>query len=586
MKYHIVYTLRIEQPETHYAHVQMCIYEPEKLASPEGYIDLKMAVWTPGSYLVREYARMVENVKVEAENAEGQARNNPLTCRKINKNTWRVWLGSAGKGKITVTYQVYCFELTVRTNYIDQDHALLNGAPTFLYVAQYSDLPAQLHLEIPEHWQTCLTALKPLEVTDYHTLVDSPIALGNYDIFDFQAHGITHKVGIYGLKDYKQTQLAIDMQRIVESATAIFGENPCDTYTFMSIFTQKGRGGLEHLFSTALIAPREEYFKPAGYEDYLTLIAHEYFHVWNVKRLCPQPLDNFDYEAENYTTLLWQAEGFTSYYENIVMLNAGHINAEKFIEKNVEHLDIVENQYGNQVLSVADASLDAWIKIYRPHENTANSSISYYTKGAIIAMLLDWEIIRHTDGAKNLDDLMRYLYQKFYKTEKKGFSETEILEAIIFIASPYGTDEKIKNHFQDFFNHYIYGTSVIPYPEYFNIVGLSIKDENYSKNESTLGIELDKKIVKFVKRGSTANLAGIQTGDQIVSLNGSDITQYADWLKLQEVGKLVQIHLLRDGLLREITVPTERDTTLKFKTEKIVEITETQERYFQKWLRI
>lgn len=594
----LAYILRLPAPQTHYAEIEMQIPTPEKFASSEGFLDLKMAVWTPGSYLVREYSRMVEEVRVIVPN--GKPKDSPeelmLPYRKINKNTWRVEVGKAKYNKIVIQYAIYGFELTVRTNYIDQYHTSLQGAPTFLYIDKHLDLPASVQIEMPENWQTCLTALpqvgKPkgktrlFETPDYHTLVDSPIALGNYDVFDFEAVGIPHKVGIYGLQGYDQARLASDMQKIVASATAIMGENPCDAYTFMTIFTQKSRGGLEHLFSTALIAPREEYFKPEGYEDYLTLIAHEYFHLWNVKRLCPQPLDNFNYEAENYTTLLWQAEGFTSYYENVIMLNAGLISPESFIKKNVEHLDIVENQYGKHILSVADSSLDAWIKLYRPHENSANTSISYYTKGAIIAMLLDWEIIRFSEGARNLDDLMRHLYQKYYKTEKRGFTETEMLEAVIEIATPNQERKaQVATSISGLFEQYIYGTDGIPYQAFAQQIGLAIQDENKDKNAPSLGIELDKNTVKFVKRGGSAFHAGLSAGDQIISLDGTDVAQYNDWLKRQPVGKEVKIVFLRDGLLRELMLTIGSDNTLKFKALPLPDMTAEQARNYKKWLR-
>jgi predicted metalloprotease with PDZ domain len=611
----ITYFLDFPAPQTHYAQVEMHIDAPHLLAREAGFLDLKMAVWTPGSYFIREYARMVEGMKVEVWGAEGeqdagkvgQARLlDILPHRKINKNTWCITLGKNPIDKIIVKYEIYGFELTVRTNFIDEDHAALQGAPTFLYVAHHVELPAQVDIRMPFAWKTCLTALPPkatisflfhpeegershylFEVPDYHTLVDSPIALGNYDVFQFEACNIPHTVGILGLKGYDQAQLKTDMQKIVESATALMGENPCETYTFMTIFTQKGRGGLEHLYSTALIAPREEYFKPAGYEDYLTLIAHEYFHLWNVKRLCPKPLDNFDYENENYTTLLWQAEGFTSYYENIIMLKAGLISPEKFIQKNLEHLDIIENQYGNQVLSVADASLDAWIKLYRPHENSANSSISYYVKGAIVAMLLDWDIIRFTEGEKCLDDLMRYLYQRFYKTEKRGFTEEDILEAVVEIASstlPFEKKTNLHRYFTDFFGKYIYSTTPIPYWAYFKQVGLKLINENEKKSIPTLGFDLDKNTIKFIKRGSQASLAGLSVNDQIVSLDGTDIGQVSDWLKRQQVGKQVEIVLIRDGLLRKTSFILEQDKTLKFRTQTLPKPTQDQKKFYQKWI--
>ncbi len=573
------YILHLPAPHTHYAEVEMHLAYP---APTEPHIDLKMAVWTPGSYFIREYARMVEGMRVESWQA-GKCQES-LSYRKINKNTWRISLGQARADKIVVRYQVYGFELTVRTNYITEAYAMLQGAPTFLYLAHQTTLPATLQITLPATWQNILTPLPQnsetghYEIADYHTLVDSPMLLGNFDTFSFDAVGVRHDVGIWGLKGYDQAKLSQDMQKIVTSATAIMGENPCEVYTFMTLFPQKGRGGLEHLYSTALIAPREEYFKPEGYEDYLTLIAHEYFHLWNVKRLCPQPLDNFDYEAENYTTLLWQAEGFTSYYENIIMLKAGLITPESFIKKNLEHLNEVENQYGNRVTPVAESSLDAWIKLYRPHENSANSSISYYTKGAIIAMLLDWEIIKHTEGERNLDDLMRYLYETFYKNAQRGFTEDEILEAVTYISKG---DEA---YFIDFFNQYIYGTSPIPYTSYFADMGLTLRDDNAQRNLPTLGADFDKNTVKFIKRDSPAFQAGLSVGDQLLSIDGIDFLQAQDWLKRQSVGKVVSLQILRDGFLQTILLTLARDKTLKFSTKALKKSTPTQARNYRKWL--
>lgn len=581
----IHYILRLPAPHTHYAQVEMHI-PIQNL--PANQLDLKMAVWTPGSYLIREYARMVEGIKIEGW--EGGKLQDIIFPQKINKNTWRIAVGQASWDKLIVHYQIYGFELTVRTNYISQAYAMLQGAPTFLYIANQLDLPATVEIHNPTSWKDCLYPLPQnsqtthYEAKDYHTLVDSPMLLGNFDTFEFEACEILHKVGIYGLQGYDKAKLTLDMQKIITSATAIMGENPCESYTFMTVFPQKGRGGLEHLYSTALIAPREEYFKPEGYEDYLTLITHEYFHLWNVKRLCPKPFDTFDYEAENYTTLLWQAEGFTSYYENVIMLKAGLITPESFTKKNLEHLDIVENQFGNQIISVAEASLDAWIKLYRPHENSANTSISYYTKGAIIAMLLDWEIITNSAGTRNLDDLMRYLYQTFYKNEKRGFTEEEILDAVVHMATIPEETRELRKYFTNFFNQYIYGTSTIPYQAYFKYVGLELKNENEKKNLPTLGIEVDKNVVKFVKRESAAFEAGLSVGDQIISIDGIDFSQHQDWLKRQEVGKVVTIQILRDGFCQSLSLTLQRDTTWKFQASLSKELTPAQTRNYKKWL--
>jgi len=292
----LTYTISFSEPHTHYTEVKMII---EGFKGKE--LNLKIPVWAPGSYLVREFARNVEDFKVNQNGKD-------VSAEKIDKNTWNI--KSNGNGAVEINYKVYANELSVRTSFVNDQHAYLNGSSIFMYVDGLKDLGSTLIIKPYKDWKQISTGLKSgkdkweLLANNYDQLADSPIEIGNQKIFDFTAAGTLHHVAMFGEANYNEDSLKKDMARIVEGATAVFGENPNKEYTFIVHNITIPSGGLEHLNSTTLEVNRWTYTPKKNYNDFLSLVAHEYFHLWNVKRLRPVQLDPFYYDKENYTTLL------------------------------------------------------------------------------------------------------------------------------------------------------------------------------------------------------------------------------------------------------------------------------------------
>mgnify|MGYP006234023825 CR=1 FL=1 len=390
------YKLKMERPQNHYFQVEMTVNDVEKEE-----VIVKLPVWSPGSYLVREFSKNLD--LVTAVDDKGKA----LEVKKISKNAWKV---SKSKGAdFTVKYEVYAFELTVRTSFLDLTHGFVSGPSVFMYVDGLKEKSGNLEIYPYEGFSKITTALPKAgesvasdgsttyTYADYDQLVDCPIEIGNQVEFDFDAAGVKHHVGIYGAGNFSIKDLKRDMAKIIEAATDVFGQNPNKDYTFIIHNVTNGQGGLEHVNSTTLSVNRFTY-SGNEYRNFLSLFAHEYFHLWNVKRIRPVELGPFDYDNENYTSLLWVMEGFTSYYDELLLLRAGYYSKEEYLRKLFGTLNYVEGSPGARVQPVAHASFDAWIKAYRPNENSRNTTISYYSKGSVIAAILDAKIITRYKG--------------------------------------------------------------------------------------------------------------------------------------------------------------------------------------------
>src|SRR2546421_1196886 len=411
------YRLRFPAPQTHYVEVTAAVPTGRRAD-----VELMMAVWTPGSYLVREYARNVESVT--ATGPDGRA----LDVDKSKKNHWRIATG--GAPTITVTYRVYCREMSVRTNWVENDFALLNGAPTFITLADLAPRPHEVVINPASGWKRSITALAPMaggdhwyRAPDYDTLVDSPIVVGNPAVYDFEVDGKKHSlvdVGEGGV--FEGGRAAKDLEAIVREDRRLWGLLPYDHYVFFNMITESG-GGLEHKNSTVLMTNRWSTRTRRAYLAWLQLASHEYFHAWNIKRLRPAELGPFDYENENTTRSLWIAEGFTDYYADLQVERAGLQTRDEYLEDLSSTIELLQSTPGRLVQSAEMASFDAWIKYYRPDENSNNTTISYYTKGTVIAFLLDAKIRKATNGTKSLDDVMHTAYQKF--SGPKGYTPEE-----------------------------------------------------------------------------------------------------------------------------------------------------------------
>ena len=553
----IGFEVSFTEPQAHYAEVQMDLSGLQK-----EYTDVKMPVWAPGSYLVREFAKNVEGFK-----ASSAGKN--LKFEKIDKNTWRVFHAKANAVKIN--YRVYAFEVSVRTAFVDAEHAFLSSTGVFMYPEGMLKSASTVKIVPFKTWSKVSTGLSPVagqqftyHAADFDTLFDSPIEVGNQDVFEFTASGVKHEVAMVGGGNYDAARLKVDMAKIVEQGTAIYGENPNKHYTFIVHHFLRGGGGLEHLNSTVLGASREQYTSERGYTGFLELVAHEYYHLWNVKRLRPVALGPFDYDKENYTTNLWIAEGFTAYYENKLMLRAGFKTGEQFVSGLATALANVENTPGAKVQSAAEASFDAWIKFYRPNENSNNTGVSYYAKGEVIGLLMDLEIANATKGKKSLDDVMKAMYEQC-KTLKRGYTDAEFKTMV----------EKISGiSFTDFWAKYVNGTDAAEYAKYFGYAGITVKNENESVKAPYLGVSSrrteGKIYIASISRNAAAWVAGLNVNDEVISIDGVPVEAVIERMPAitaKKVGDVVKVDVVRDGISKTIPVTLTANPNIKLVAE-------------------
>ncbi|OCX50835.1 peptidase M61 [Mucilaginibacter sp. PPCGB 2223] len=552
----INYTVTFPEAQAHYANIEMTISGIKNTTT-----DVKMPVWTPGSYLVREFAKSVEGFAAFAGGKE-------IPAIKITKNTWRISNGKASS--IKIVYKVYAFEISVRTAFIDASHAFLSTSGMFMYPADSLHAPSTIHIKPYKGWTTVSTSLDhvgddpfTLYSPNYDILFDSPIEVGTQDVFGFDAAGVKYEVAMCGGGNYNREQMKIDLAKIVEAETAIYHENPNKRYVFIVHNYVKGGGGLEHLSSTVLGAVRDGYATEGTYHNFLSLAAHEHFHLWNVKRLRPIALGPFDYDTENYTRSLWIAEGFTTYYQNVIMRRAGLYKPDEYLGVVAANITSAENLKGNKTQSLSDASFDAWIKYYRPTENTPNTNASYYGKGANVAMLLDLEIIRHSKGAQCLDDVMKYMYDEFYKVKQRGYTEEEFKATL----------EKYTGvNLDDFYQKYVSGLAPLDYDRYLGYAGYKLVDDYAANNIPTLGVTIvtggGKSMVTGVMRDGAGWIDGINVNDEITAIDGAAIPEIDKFIAAnKKVGDKISVSVIRDGQKMVLPVTLLRNPGVKYHIE-------------------
>ena len=562
----ITYNLSMPNPETHYFNVEMLLQDFN-----EEEIVVSLPVWAPGSYLVREFAKNVNLVKAYDDNG------NELRVDKIRKNKWKIDKSDAKSVK--VLYEYYAFELTVRTSFLDKTHGYINGTNVFMYPESlngkdYKGLKGVLNIQLPEIFSNVSTIMKnnpegmandskiqSFVFSNYDELGDSPIEIGNHEEFSFMAAGVNHRVAMYGPGNYDVEKLKIDMAKVIESTTKVYGQNPNDEYLFIIHNTKVGSGGLEHLSSTTLNVNRWTY-QGTDYLKFLSLVAHEYFHLWHVKRLRPDVLGPFDYDNENYTDLLWVMEGFTSYYDELILRRAGFYSEEAYVRQLINTLNFVENNPGTRVQPVAHASFDAWIKAYRPDENSRNTTISYYSKGHLIAAAIDVLIIEKFKGKKSLDDFLQFMYNKYFVEDNRGFSSEEFKSDL---------EGFTKMNLDKFFNDYVYGTVPLNFSEIFSKIGFKINESN--RRSLTFGVstadENGKLMVRNVIVNSAAEKSGLSPNDEIIAFNGFRVnnrtfSSFMNGLNKEEEFVLI---ISRDDQLMVINGKMEESTSVRYDFE-------------------
>lgn len=520
-------------PASLHAHVFEVVLTIEQ-PDPAGQV-LSLPTWIPGSYMIREFARNI--VRIRAESG-----GRPVELVKQDKQTWRA---APCRAALVLTYEVYAWDLSVRCAHLDQLHGFFNGTQVFLRVHGAESLPHFVDIRpplqnLPFPWRVATTLPEASDLpgaaprygfglyraADYDELIDHPVEMGTFKLIQFEAGGVLHEMAITGTLAGAQVdwqRLSEDLQRICNWQIQLFGVAPFERFLFLTFAVGEGYGGLEHRASTALICSR--YDLPAlaapgmndAYLGFLGLCSHEYFHAWNIKRIKPAAFTPYDLSQENYTRLLWAFEGITSYYDDLALLKSGVIGVEDYLKLLSKTCTQVWRGNGRFKQSVAESSFDAWIKYYRQDENAPNAIVSYYTKGALVALALDLKLRTASAGRVSLDDVMRELWCRHGQTGQ-GVAEDGILAAAEAVSGL-----KLGRFLQDATE----GTDDLPLAQLLKPMGVDF-DLSAAKAPVSLGIKTsadgqDCKISQVLE-GGPAQQAGMAAGDILIALDGIRVT--------------------------------------------------------------
>lgn len=577
----IQYWVAMPQPESHLFEVTLRVHLKalsEWSRQELSVLDLKMPVWTPGSYLVREYARHLQDFDA------GRKEDRALPWQKISKNHWQI--ETLGVEAVTVQYRIFANELTVRTNHLDATHGYFNGAALFFYLPGCERHPIHLTIVPPKPSWRVTTSLPPVPeepntflAADFDTLVDSPFEIGSHSVYDFEVRGKSHQLAIWGKGNVEPECTIADIQKIIEVEADLFGGLPYDCYLFLLHLSNLSSGGLEHKFGCVLNYPRFGFRAKDKYDRFLQLVAHEFFHLWNVKRIRPKALEVFDYDRENYTSSLWFSEGTTSYYDLVIPFRAGIYDARGFLQGLAKEITRLLGTPGRWVQPLDESSWDAWIKLYRRDANSDNSQVSYYLKGEILSFLLDLLIREHHGNERSLDDVMRQMWQQFGKSEI-GFTPEQLYEVIESVAGFDVSDLLIPG---------LYGVEELPIDEYLEPFGLQLISEEPSETVY-LGLtahrEPGRELIKFVEADGPAQVAGIDAGDELLAIDGFRVTaeQLSDRLKDYQPGDAIVVTVFHQDELRTCSVTLAPPRPTRYQIVPVERPTSIQQQNFAGWL--
>ncbi len=539
----MAFTVSMDRPTTHYFHV---VFRCEGLKGPAQ--DFKMPVWTPGYYRIMDYAKNVVNFR--AEDGAGA----PLAWEKTAKNTWHVRIGAAPA--VSVSYDVYAFAPSVADSYLDDARAFIAPAGVLMHVAGQLRHPAVVTIRPFQGWSRVSTGLDPVAgrpntfvAPDFDVLYDSPFLAGNQEVVPFEVLGIPHELAIHNAGDMDRARFVGDLKKIIEATAALMGELPYRHYTFLMI--GPGGGGLEHLNSAALTFNPSSLNTPAGYRSWLAFVTHEFFHLFNVKRIRPVALGPFDYDRENYTDMLWMSEGFTVYYEYLILNRAGLFTRDDVFDGLRAVIARYENAPGHLFQSAAAASFDTWMLYFSRGEHVSNTTISYYDKGAALGLLLDLRIRHDSQNRHSLDDVMRTLYRTFYQEKQRGFTDAEFREVC---------EKAAGAPLAEFFDDYVATVKDIDYPRYLAYAGLDIDVEPRAVPGAYFGAVTEDQggtaVISRVEWDSPASRAGLSAQDRILAVDGSEVTAGALIVSMRsrQPGDTIRLLVSRRGAQREIEV--------------------------------
>ncbi|AZY53946.1 M61 family metallopeptidase [Bordetella avium] len=567
----VIYRLEPHDPAGHRYRITLGVARPD----PNGQL-LSLPAWIPGSYLIRDFSRQIETLSARAG-------GRPVAVMKRDNHTWQA---APCEGPLVIDYTVYAWDLSVRGAHLDESHGFFNGTSVFLRVHGQDDQPCLLDLAPPPGiagWKV-YTSLREArgrlgarrhgfgryEAPDYDALIDHPVEMGTPQVARFTAHGAEHELVFTGVAPRLDlARIAQDVQKICETQIAFFEPrsrrapflDSADRYVFMTMVTGDGYGGLEHRASTALMTSRKDLpvlgqqGQGEGYRSFLGLVSHEYFHTWNVKRIKPAAFAPYNLAQPDLTRLLWIFEGFTSYYDDLLLLRAGVITRDDYLRLLSKTITSVMRSPGRHKQSVADSSFDAWTRYYKQDENSANALVSYYTKGSLVALGLDLLIRQDSGGSHSLDDVMRLLWQRygrdFYRGRAQGLGEEEFPE---LVREATGVDVR------RFVRRYAYGTADLPLADLLAPQGISTEWKTASPLPS-LDVRTRKQgdslVLATVFEGGAAHRAGLSAGDVLLAIDGLKVEAQAGLdvlLSQYRPGDRVQVHVFRRDELRSYLV--------------------------------
>ncbi|HXW95736.1 MAG TPA: PDZ domain-containing protein [Nitrososphaerales archaeon] len=574
----VEYRISMARAKTHTFDVTLVL---EDVA--DGPVDFVMPVWAPGTYRIAEFERNITTI--EAEDARGR-----LGLSKLRKNAWRV---EARGEPLRVRYCVYSFERTTSVSYLDSDHALLSPVTLLLCPKGYEARRTIVRLSPAGYCKNISTSLTRMKgalptfvAQDYDQLVDSPIMIGNFRRHSFVEEGKVHEVAICGGEEIDQERVVHDIRRIVAAASGVFGGLPYDRYVFLiEVDGDVGDDGMEHRCSTYCLVPRLAFTTEHGIKRMDGLFCHEFFHLWNVKRVTPAPLAHLDYEREQYTNSLWIAEGITTYYEHLLLRRAKIYSVPEFLDNIADLINRYLATPGRRLQSAEESSYDSWIKFYRPYENSVNAEISYYTLGALLGMTIDLSIRRATRGEKSLDDVMKKIFSDT-GGKGSGYTDQEFKEACDSVAG---------ENLDGLFETHVRGATDIKFDHYLGYAGLTLVPWSGAEGKGAYaGLKfVDTKQEPFVDSvlsDTPAAEAGIFPGDELIGVDGIrfDKIKFKENLRFyvenSKPGRTLTFTVGRAGRLEEVRVRLGRRPVVRYKIQPQQSVNAEQRSLFRGWV--
>lgn len=552
---------------------------------------IALPAWIPGHYVIEDFARLA---RAEwATDEEGR----PLPCPKVDPSTWEVRPGKARR--VRFGFETWAHDISVHGSYLDHDRLSLNGGPVYPYVAGRMDEPCTLHLRLPRGWKGPFTGLRRagrprnrFQAADYHELLDCPIMAGqDPTVRSFEVEGVPHHLVLNGRCNASVERLVADAKKIVEAAVALFGDIPYDSYHFLVDLSRDGRGGLEHRNSTHCLVRRFDFQPRQKYIDILALLAHEFFHTWNVKRLVPAEYDPYDYSRAVPSPLLWFAEGLTKYYEKILMRRAGVITTGEMLDILGAEIRRFRSTPGRHHQSVEEASCSPWVKLYKHGPHLINQSVSYYNKGCLIGFVMDMEIRTRTSNRRCLDDLLLDLYERYGEPPGKGYTTQDVEAAAQRLAG---------KSLARFLRKQLTSRGDLDLGRAFRAVGMRILSREtpppgpagFPRGDATpisyLGAGLrttGRLLIEFVLDGTPAARAGLSPGDEILAVDRFRMNEprFEAILAEKPPGTPLELLVDHDGEIRTHKVILGERPESRFALAPLKKASKDQQRAYFDW---